>query len=129
MALAAGFSLTYWPVLRAVAAGQTVLPEIRPMGRWRMAAFSFAEPVQDITLLSGTASPADTDPDSEDRRELGVCLEETDRVQLGQGFYPRSPGDDGVWMGKAAALRLERPGDDADPGAGGDCAELGEAGG
>jgi hypothetical protein len=86
-----------------------VLPETRQMGRWRMAAFSFAEPVRDITLLSGTGCPADTDPASEDRRELGVCLGDSGPLQLGQGFYPRSPSDDGVWMGKAAALRLERP--------------------
>ncbi len=109
VALAAGFSLTYWPVLRAVAKGRTMLPEIRQMGRWRMASFSFAEAVREITLLSATVSPADTDPDSEDRRELGVCVEEIGGVRLGEGFYPRSAGDDCVWMGKAGALFLERP--------------------
>ncbi len=108
-ALAAGFSLTYWPSLRAIAAGQTVLPEIHRSGQGRMAAFNFAGPVRDITLLSSTACPADTDPQSEDRRELGVCLGETDRLALGQGFYPRSPSDDGVWMGRTATLRLKRP--------------------
>ena len=37
-----------------------------------------------------------------------MCVGDSGRLQLGQGFYPRSPGDDGVWMGKAAVLRLER---------------------
>jgi hypothetical protein len=109
VALVAGFSLTYWPTLRAVAAGQSVLPEIQLQGRWRMARFHFARDVQEITLLSGTACPADTDPDSEDRRELGVCVEASDALALGQGFYPRGVGDDGLWMGKAAALRLAQP--------------------
>jgi hypothetical protein len=87
-----------------------VLPEIRRKGRWRMAAFTFAAPVRDITLLSSTACPADTDPDSEDRRELGVCLGRADRLSLGQGFYPRGTSDDGVWMGKTGALQMHEPG-------------------
>jgi Hint domain len=108
IALAAGFSLTYWPVLRALASGETVLPEIRRAGRSRLAAFRFSAPVRDILLLSGTACPADTDPASEDRRELGVCVAESDHLQLGQGFYPRGEGDAGVWMGRSGALQLER---------------------
>jgi hypothetical protein len=55
------------------------------------------------------ASPADTDPASQDRRELGVCLDIAGDMQLGQGFYPRDVQDDGIWMGRVAALRLPRP--------------------
>ena len=100
IALAAGFSLTYWPVLRAVAAGQTALPEIRRKGRRRMAAFNFAEPVRDITLLSGTASPGGYRPGFRRPARAWRVHRETERVRLGEGFYPRSPGDDGAWMGR-----------------------------
>ena len=109
VALGAGFSLTYWPSLRAVAAGQSVVPSIVANGRWRMARFVFPCPVREITLLSAVASPADTDPASQDRRELGVCLDIAGDMQLGQGFYPRDVQDDGIWMGRVAALRLPRP--------------------
>jgi hypothetical protein len=109
VALAAGFSLTYWPSLRAVAGGQGALAEITRLGRWRMARFCFAAPVRELTLLSGVACPADTDPDSEDRRELGVCLDQIGGIRLGAGFYPRAPADDGHWMGRVAALHLDAP--------------------
>ncbi|HUW80217.1 MAG TPA: Hint domain-containing protein, partial [Acidocella sp.] len=109
IALAAGFSLTYWPILRAVGAGQSVTPVIRTMGRWRMARFVFVDKVRDVTLLSSVACPADTDPESEDRRELGVCLRPNPGMRLGQGFYANDSQDEGVWMGRVATLRLDRP--------------------
>ena len=108
-ALAAGFSLTYWPHLRAVASGQTVPPEITMAGGQRLARFTFPAPAKDITLLSSVASPADTDPDSEDRRELGVCLDPSAKVRLGQGWHARAPEDAGVWMGRVSSLHLDQP--------------------
>jgi len=109
IALEAGFSLTYWPSLRAVGGGQGALPEITRLGRWRMARFCFGRPVREVTLVSGVACPADTDPESEDRRELGVCLERAAGIRLGEGFYPRAAADDGHWMGRVAALHLDAP--------------------
>ncbi|MDD2706020.1 MAG: Hint domain-containing protein, partial [Acidocella sp.] len=108
IALAAGFSTTYWPNLRAVAAGQGGVPEFSMAGRWRMARFSFPQPAREITLFANAAAPADTDPDSEDRRELGICLGEMRGVRLGAGWQPRAPDDEGVWMGRVAELRLTR---------------------
>jgi hypothetical protein len=108
-ALAAGFSLTYWPHLRAVASGQTVPPEITLAGDQRLARFRFQMPAKDITLLSSVASPADTDPDSEDRRELGVCLDPSARVRLGQGWHARAREDAGIWMGRVSSVHLDQP--------------------
>jgi hypothetical protein len=108
IALAAGFSTAYWPNLRAVAAGQASVPEVSMGEKWRMARFSFPQPVREITLFASAAAPADTDPDSEDRRELGICLAEMQGVKLGEGWQPRAPGDEGVWMGRMAELRLVR---------------------
>ena len=108
IALAAGFTTTYLPHVRAVAAGQGVTPEFSKAGRWRMARFNFPQPVRDITLLANAAAPADTDPDSADRRELGICLGEMRGVRLGAGWQPRAAGDEGVWMGRKAELRLTR---------------------
>jgi hypothetical protein len=106
IALDAGFSLTYWPVLRAFGGGADAVARVQKSGNRRLARFAFDQPVRDITLLSATACPADTDPDSEDRRELGICLDEPRRAHLGEGFYPRDPGDDGIWMGRQASLHL-----------------------
>ncbi len=105
IALDAGFSLTYWPSLRAVGAGQSALPEM--IGR--TARFVFKSPVREITLISGVASPADTNPQSEDRRELGICLSAAGGIRFNAGFYPRGPGDAGNWAGKVAALALDKP--------------------
>ncbi|OYV25879.1 MAG: hypothetical protein B7X08_03970, partial [Acidocella sp. 20-63-7] len=93
---------------RATAAGQSVLPELALEGGERLARFEFAAPVRDLTLLSATACPAETDPACEDWRELGVCLAPRQMLALGAGFYPRAAADAGVWMGKTAALRLAR---------------------
>lgn len=106
IALARGFVLTYWPKLRAIAAGQSVVPEMVLEGGQRLARFEFAAPVRDVTLLAATACPAETDPACEDWRELGVCLKPRQKLLLGAGFYPRAAADAGVWMGKTAALRL-----------------------
>jgi hypothetical protein len=109
IALDAGFSLTYWPMLRAVAGGRTLTPEMARDGQRRIARFALPGPVRTVTLLSTVVSPADTDPESEDRRELGVCLAPDDGLRLGQGFHPRAAGDAGVWMGRVARLHLAEP--------------------
>ncbi len=114
-ALAAGFSLTYQPVLRAVAGEQTSLPEIIRQGQRRIARLTLPRAARQVTLLSRCASPADTDPDSEDRRDLALCLgrAQTGAGQpvLGQGWLPRAPQDNGHWMGPRADLLLRRPAD------------------
>jgi hypothetical protein len=60
-------------------------------------------------LLSSVASPADTDPDSEDRRELGICLDPSAKVRLGQGWHARAPEDAGIWMGRVSSVHLDQP--------------------
>ncbi len=107
-ALATGFSTRFQPVLRAVAAGQSVIPEILRVGQGRVARFAFPRPVRELVLLSATAAPADTDPESEDRRALGVCLGTVQGVQLGVGWQARAVGDAGTWMGACAALAWPR---------------------
>jgi hypothetical protein len=109
IALNAGFSLTYSPVLDAFAGGKRFRAQITQEGHRRIAQFSFPRKLRDVTLLAATACPADTDPHSQDRRELGVCLAPVEDILLGPGFYPRAPADIGVWMGRSAALRLRMP--------------------
>jgi hypothetical protein len=77
-------------------------------GAGGVAHFTFPVPVRELVLLSVTACPADTDPDSEDRRELGVCLAGMPGVRLGAGWQARAAGDEGHWMGARADLVLPR---------------------
>ena len=107
-ALAAGFLPRFQPALRAVAAGQSVVPEIERASERRVARFAFARPVRELVLLAATACPADTDPDSADRRELGICLGAMAGVRLGAGWHERAAADAGSWMGARAALTLHR---------------------
>ncbi len=109
LALEAGFSAGFVPRLRAIGAGQDALPAVTRKGSLRFAAFSFAEPVSHLTLLCVTAAPSDTDPESEDRRELGLCLADMPDLTLGQGWLPRGQGDTGTWMGARAELFWRRP--------------------
>jgi hypothetical protein len=113
-ALAAGFSLTYRPALRAIAGEATVLPEITMRHGRRIVRFALPDASRDVTLLSGSASPADTDPESEDRRELGVCLARAvagagGKPALGQGWLSRAATDKGVWMGRRSELVFAAP--------------------
>ena len=108
LTLKAGFTPGYVPHLRALSGGMDVLPRFSRRGSWRFASFSFAKPVPGLTLLCSAVSPADTDPNCEDRRELGLCLGETSGLALGQGWLPRATGDAGVWMGRQADIVLER---------------------
>jgi hypothetical protein len=107
-ALAAGFAPRFQARLRAVAAGQSVFPEITRGRAGRVARFAFAAPVRELVLLCATACPADTDPDSEDRREVGICCGTMRGVQLGAGWQARAVGDAGSWMGARAELAWRR---------------------
>lgn len=108
IALEAGFATRFQPSLRALAGGQIFTPEVTREGEGRAAQFALPQKVRELVLLSTTACPADTDPESEDRRELGVCLGEMRGVQLAAGWQPRAAGDAGTWMGARATLVLPR---------------------
>ena len=115
IALAAGYTLTYRPVLRALAAGHTATPEIRMRAGRRVAQLALPAAARSVTLLSRSLSPAETDPESEDRRQLALCLASAslagakETPELGDGWLPRGDGDGGIWMGAAAKLLLPRP--------------------
>ncbi len=118
-ALALGFTLTYQPRLRAIAADRTLLPALLLCRGRRIAQLPLPPGSLRVTLLSRGCSPADTDPDSEDRRELALCLHSAKpargqgpgqaQVQLGAGWHRRGPADAGAWMGNRAEL-LPPPG-------------------
>lgn len=109
LALAAGFRAQFLPRLRAISPAGTVLPTVTTRAGRRTASLEFSRPVREILLLSNTACPADTNPDSRDRRELGLCLAATAPAELLEGWLPRAPGDEGTWMGRASRLRLHHP--------------------
>ncbi len=114
IALAAGYSLTYRPALRAISGEATVLPEMTMRRGRRIVRFALPVGSLDVILLSGSASPADTDPESEDRRELGVCLARAEtgsvgKPALGEGWLSRAATDKGVWMGRRSALAFAAP--------------------
>ena len=105
----AGFTARFQPALRAAAAGAAVLPEIVAAKAGQVAHFTFPRPAREVMLFSATSCPADTDPESDDRRELGICLGELGRgVYLGAGWQPRAAGDAGTWMGASAMLGFTR---------------------
>ncbi len=106
IAVVAGFSTSFYPTLRVVAGGQELVPEITRSGDERRARLCFAQPVRRLILLSAASAPAETDPESEDRRELGICLGEMRGARLEEGWYPRAPGDAGTWMGAKGAIIL-----------------------
>ena len=108
IALQAGFCPAYVPQLRAISDTETVIPEVIRAGHERLARLGFARPVKQLTLLAGAAAPAETDPDSEDWRELSLCLGDMPGVSFGPGWQPRAPGDTGSWMGPQAELRFSR---------------------
>lgn len=108
-AFIAGFSFTYWPCLRAIAGGATVFPALANADGRRVAVFALPAPTAALTLLAATACPSDTNPGSEDQRELGVCLAALPGVRLGDGWHARAAGDAGRWMGRTARLHLDPP--------------------
>jgi len=106
IALEAGFAPTDAFSLRGAAADSAILPRIwRRSGR-QIARFWLPPNAGALRLAASAAAPADTDPESEDRRRLGVCLRDAGGAALGRGWLPRAPADAGIWMGASAELLL-----------------------
>ncbi len=106
IALQAGFTLSYDAALRGTAGQKSVLPQLTKKSGRRIAKFRLAQPATTLALSARAATPADTNPDSEDRRSLGICLQDTGGAALGPGWLPRAAGDRGIWMGASAELLL-----------------------
>ncbi len=107
VALDAGYSLTRESGLRGVAAGAPLLPRITTSGRLHIASFVLPRNTADMALLARSAAPAETDPDSEDRRRLGICLAGcSPGARLASGWLPRGAGDQGDWMQSRAQLAV-----------------------
>jgi len=107
IALQSGHTLTYDPGLRGAAAQNALLPRLTTKRRHRYARFTLPRHAETLTLAARSATPADTDPDSEDRRQLAVCLAAPPPgARLGAGWLPRGPDDEGFWMPGGAELLL-----------------------
>jgi hypothetical protein len=102
LAIQAGFTTTREPELRLLARDLTLLPEILPARGRTLARFTLPPDAGRIMLVARSAAPADTDPDSDDRRELGICLRQPRpknwQLRLGAGWYQKAAGDAGIWM-------------------------------
>jgi hypothetical protein len=110
IALQAGFCLTYHAGLRGIAGQQSLLPRLGWRRGRRIAAFNIDQTAGKIALVARSAAPADTNPDSEDRRQLGICLARLPgTATLGHGWYEQAADDEGVWMGASAELYLQNP--------------------
>lgn len=107
-ALRAGFSLNHDPHLKGIIGETLLTPELRRSGAMRMARFLLPQDSGRLLLQARCAAPADTDPDSDDRRELTLCLRQPrakqDHLILGNGWHPKAPGDAGIWMSGSAEL-------------------------
>ncbi len=106
VALAAGYTLTYAPALRGAAGGVSVMPALRRRGPRRLAAFKLPAGAAALKLAARSAAPAETDPESEDRRQLGICVAGISAGALGAGWLAPASGDAGVWMGGAGEILL-----------------------
>ncbi|HET9148366.1 MAG TPA: Hint domain-containing protein, partial [Acetobacteraceae bacterium] len=110
-ALAFGYRMIHRPELHLWTRGQRVEPRLRG-GR---ACFALPDGPSFVELRARSAAPAETDPASEDRRELGVCVGviRADGRSIawrgeGDGWHPRAMGDRGCWTGGRAVLELPR---------------------
>jgi hypothetical protein len=83
-----------------------LLPEILRQKTATVARFTLPPAAGRLMLIAQTAPPADTDPDSDDRRELGICLRPPrgKQLRLGAGWYDKAAGDAGLWMGAGGEL-------------------------
>jgi hypothetical protein len=107
IALESGFTLTYDSALRGIAAQTSLLPRLRRRRTGRVASFTLPPGAKTLGLAAAAASPADTDPDSEDRRQLAICLAPINQAaHLGAGWLPRAPQDAGTWMPGSAEILL-----------------------
>ncbi len=108
IALAAGFTLTYDAALRGTARQKSVMPRIDKISGRRIAKFRLPEAAGRLALAARAATPADTDPDSEDRRHVAICLDDAGGGGFGAGWLPRAAGDSGLWMGSAGEILIPR---------------------
>ncbi len=109
IALKAGFTAIREPELYALAKGAKHLPEILPARGRQVASFRLDPDAGRILLVARSAAPADTDPDSDDRRELAICLRpprQAEQLRLGAGWYQKAPGDAGIWMSGSGELHI-----------------------
>jgi hypothetical protein len=108
--LQAGFTLARELELQGIVGEAALRPELRQAGEICVAHFDLPQGAGRMRLLARSAAPADTDPDSDDRRELALCLRQPrprrQRLQLGEGWYPKAPGDTGVWMSGSGEIFL-----------------------
>ncbi len=101
IALNSGFTTIREPELYALAKGARHHPEMRAVRGKPVARFSLEPDAGRILLVARSAAPADTDPDSDDRRDLGICLRRPRKaapLRLGAGWYQQAAGDAGIWM-------------------------------
>jgi hypothetical protein len=110
IALAAGYAITQDPRLRGLASKTQIVPSLTTRKNRHIARFTLPPGANALTILARAAAPSDTDPESEDRRALAICLAATTpRIKLGAGWHPRAAGDQGHWMSKTADLYMPGP--------------------
>jgi hypothetical protein len=106
VAIQAGFTPVRDPALHALVRDIRLLPEILRRKAATVARFALPPDAGRLMLIAQAAAPADTDPDSDDRRELGICLRPPrgKQLRLGAGWYGKAAGDAGLWMGAGGEL-------------------------
>ncbi len=112
--LQAGFTLTRDPSLQLRSGEVRVTPEIRQHRGGLTARFQLPPATDHLVLQANSAAPAETDPDSDDRRVLALCLRplcvRRQLLRLGPGWHEKTPGDAGIWMSGEAEISLPAPG-------------------
>jgi hypothetical protein len=112
-----GYRIAHGLAIEALV-GEALIGDAVIAGRLRRGWVCFEPPtkIDRLVLRMRAAIPAETDPASEDRRELGFCAGAV-RVdgrpvaaELGAGWYSRARDDRGVWSGAWAQMRLPRAG-------------------
>jgi hypothetical protein len=110
IALEMGYTLTYDPALRGMAAHTSIMPVLRRRRARRFASFALPPNAENLAIVATSATPADTDPSSEDRRQLAICLVPLPpTAYLGDGWLPRAPNDSGTWMQGSAEILIRQP--------------------
>ena len=110
IAIRAGFTLRQEPALRGMVGDVQVAAKMSGQAGERVARFTVGRDAACMTLMARCAAPADTDPDTDDRRQLGICVRPAaaGRLRLGAGWYEQADGDAGVWMGPCAEVFFAR---------------------
>ncbi len=103
LAIQAGFTTAREPALYGLVRDMKLFPKIVLQKQKTSVHFTLPPDAERLMLFAQAAAPADTDPDSDDWRELGICLRQPraarDRLHLGRGWYDMAEGDAGFWMG------------------------------